>query len=173
MKPVWKWIIGVVAALLIIVTIGTWYLSRHWKPILDAQLKEAIISSTDSLYLIAYDGLNFNLITGNASIKNLRLTADTNRYARMELLQEAPDNIYHINIANLRIRRFHPRRILTERKLHIDDIIIDTPSIQVVNKYHVYNDTVKTERDERTLYQRISNILREVSVSRIALNDIH
>src|SRR5690606_24013268 len=138
-----------------------------------AQLKEAIINSTDSLYLIAYDGLDFNLITGNASIKNLRLTADTARYAQMELLQQAPDNIYNIDIANLRIRRFHPRRILTERKLHIDDIIIDTPSIHVVSKYHAYNDTVATERDERTLYQRISHILREVGVSRMAFNDIH
>ncbi len=172
MKPVWKWIIGIVATLLIVVVIGAWYLSRHWKPILDAQLKEAIINSTDSLYLIAYDALDFNLITGNASIKNLRLTADTNRYAEMERLQRAPDNIYHIDIANLRIRRFYTRRVLTERKLHIDDIIIDTPSIHVANKYHVYNDTVATDRDERTLYQRISNILREVSVSRIALNDI-
>jgi len=173
MKPVWKWIIGIFAALLIIVAIGVWYLSRHWKPILDAQLKEAIINSTDSLYLIAYDGLDFNLITGNASIKNLRLTADTNRYAQLELLQQAPDNIYHINIANLRIKQFHPRRIVTERKLHINDIIIDTPSIHVVNKYHIYNDTVKTDRDERTLYQRISNILREVGVSRLVLNGIN
>lgn len=172
MKPVWKWIIGIVATLLIIVMIGAWYLSRHWKPILDAQLKEAVINATDSLYLIAYDGLDFNLITGNASIKNLRLTADTNRYKQMELLQQAPDNIYHINIANLRIRRFHPRRILTERKLHIDDIVIDTPSIHVANKYHAYNDTVETKRDERTLYQRISGILREVGVSRMAFNDI-
>src|SRR5690606_4338449 len=122
---------------------------RHWKPILDAQLKEAIINSTDSLYLIAYDALDFNLITGNAAIKNLRLTADTNRYAVMERLEEAPDNIYHINIANLRIRRFHPRRIRTERKVNSDDIIIDTPNIHVDNKYHAYNDTVTTKRDER------------------------
>src|SRR5690606_27918373 len=104
MRPVWKWIIGIVATLLIIVVIGAWYLIRHWKPILDAQLKEAVISSTDSLYLIAYDRLDFNLITGNASIKNLRLTADTNRYAQMELFHQAPDNIYHINIANLQIK---------------------------------------------------------------------
>lgn len=173
MRSVWKWIIGIVVALLMTAVIGAWYLSRHWKPILDAQLKEAVIHATDSLYLIAYDRLDFNLITGNASIKNLRLTADTNRYARLERVQQAPDNIYHINIENLRIRQFHPRRILSERKLHIDDIIIDTPSIHVVNAYHAYNDTVKTKRDERTLYQRISNILREVSVSRIAFHDIH
>src|SRR5690606_12212653 len=114
MKPVWKWIIGTVAALLVILAVGAWYLSRHWRPILDAQLKDAIISSTDSLYLIAYDALDFNLITGNASIKNLRLTADTIRYEQMEQAGKAPDNIYHLNIANLRIRRFHPRRILNE-----------------------------------------------------------
>jgi len=172
MRPVWKWIIGIAAALLIIVVIGASYLSRHWKPILDAQLKAAIIRSTDSLYLIAYDGLDFNLITGNASIKNLRLTADTNRYTQLERRRQAPDNIYNIGIADLRIRKFHPRRILTERKLHIDDIVIDTPSIHVINKYHVYNDTVAARRDERTLYQRISDILLEVSVSRIAFNGI-
>src|SRR5690606_15186363 len=103
----------------------------------------------------------------------LRLTADTIRYEQMEQAGKAPDNIYHLNIANLRIRRFHPRRILNERKLHIDDIIIDTPSIHVVNKYHAYNDTVETKQDERTLYQRISDILHEVSVSRIRFNDIH
>jgi len=173
MKPIWKWIIGIVAGLLVIAAIGVWYLSRHWKPILEAQLKEAIISSTDSLYLIAYDELDFNLITGNAAIKNLRLTADTNRYAEMVRQTQAPDNIYNIDIANLRIRRFHPRRILTGRRLHIDDIIIDTPTIHIVNEYHAYNDTVVTKQDERTLYQRISNILHEVSVTRIQLNDIH
>lgn len=172
MKPVWKWMIGTMAALLVMVAVGAWYLSRHWRPILDAQLKNAIISSTDSLYLIAYDALDFNLITGNASIKNLRLTADSTRYEQMEQAGKAPDNIYLLNIANFRVRRFHPRRILSKRKLHIDDIIIDTPSIHVVNKYHAYNDTIAAKRDERTLYQRISDILHEVSVSRIRLNDI-
>ena len=172
MKPIWKWIIGIVAALLIIVAIGIWYLSRHWKPILDAQIKETLINATDSLYLIAYDALDFNLITGNASIKNLRLTADTNRYAELVRLEQAPDNIYNIRIANLRIRQFHPRRILKDRKLNIDDIIIDTPTIHIVSEYHAYNDTVATKRDMRTLYQRISNVLKEVSVATIRVNDI-
>ncbi|WP_353130550.1 hypothetical protein [Parapedobacter pyrenivorans] len=172
MKPIWKWIIGIVAGLLVIVAVGAWYLSRHWKPILDAQIKETIISATDSLYLIAYDGLDFSLITGNASIKNLRLTADTNRYAELVQLEQAPDNIYNIRIANLRIRQFHPRRILSDRKLNIEGIIIDTPTIHIVSEYHAYNDTVTTKRDMRTLYQRISGLLNEVSVAAIQLNNI-
>lgn len=172
MKPLWKWIIGIVAGLLVILAAGAWYLSRHWKPILDAHIKETLINATDSLYLIAYDALDFNLITGNASIRNLRLTADTSRYAELVRLEQAPDNIYNIRIANLRIKQFHPRRILKDRKLNIDDIIIDTPTIHIVSEYHAYNDTVTTKRDMRTLYQRISNLLTEVSVAAIQLNDI-
>lgn len=173
MKPIWKWIIGIITSLLIIIVAGAWYLSRHWKPILDAQIKEAVIRSTDSLYLIAYDDLNFNLITGNASISSLRLMVDSTRYAELERQQQAPDNAYNIRIENLRIRSFHPRRILTDRRLQIDDIIIDTPSIHIVNRYHAYNDTIVTKRDTQTLYQRISGILQEVSVGNLHFNDIH
>lgn len=173
MKSIWKWVIGIITSLLIIVIAGAWYLSRHWKPILDAQIKEAVIKSTDSLYLIGYDDLNFNLLTGNASIKSLRLTVDSTRYAELERQQQAPDNVYNIRIENLRIRSFHPQRILTNRRLQIDDIIIDTPSVHVVNKYHAYNDTVVVKQDTQTLYQRISGILNEVSVGNVHFNDIH
>ncbi|SEL79967.1 hypothetical protein [Parapedobacter koreensis] len=172
MKPIWKWVIGIVVSLLMIIAVGVWYLSRHWRPILDARLKEAVMNATDSLYLIAYDELDFNLITGNASIKNFRLTVDTTMYAKLEHRQQAPDNVYNINIANLRVRQFHPRGILSDRRLRIDDIIIDTPAIQVINTYHAYNDTVATKRDQRSLYQRIAHILNEVSVGDIHFNDI-
>src|SRR5690606_25210035 len=85
---------------------------------------------------------------------------------------QAPDNRYQIRIASLQIKRFHPRRILAEQRLYIDDIVIDTPSVEVVNRYHAYNDTVKTPKETPTLYQRISDILRGVSVSRLALNGV-
>ena len=172
MKPVWKWIIGIVAVLLVATVVGAWYLGHHWKPVLEKQLKAAIVRSTDSLYLISYDEIDFNLITGHAAIENLRLTVDTNRYRQLEEAQVAPDNRYRIRIADLQIRRFHPRRILAEQRLYIDDIVIDTPSIEVVNRYHAYNDTVKTPKEEHTLYQRISGILRGVGVSRLALNGV-
>ncbi len=174
MKPIWKWIIGMVVGILIIVVAGAWYLSRHWKPILDAKIKEAVINSTDSLYVVGYEDLNFNLITGKASITGFRLTVDTVRYGELERIQRAPDNVYNIRVENLRINNFHPRRVLTDQKLHINAIVIDTPSIHIVNTYHAYNDTpsVHQEKDTRTLYQRISHILEEVSVGDIHFNGI-
>ncbi|WP_353184331.1 hypothetical protein [Parapedobacter lycopersici] len=173
MRSIWKWIIGAVAMLLVAAFAGSWYLSRHWKPLLYDKIREAVIRSTDSLYRITYDDLDFSLITGNASIKNLRLTPDSGVYARLQEQQLAPDNRYDIHVASLRIRRFHPRRMLASQQLHIDDIIIDTPAIRVINEYHAYNDTVATERDSRTLYQRISGMLRAVGVQSLQLNDIN
>lgn len=172
MKAVWKWIIGIVVLLLVGVAGVTWYLSRHWKPILDAWLKEAVVRSTDSLYRVAYDGLDFNLVTGNASIENLRLIPDTNVYARRVRQQRAPDNLYNISMAKLEIRGFHPRRIIRERRLTIDDIVIDTPAIQIISTPHAYNDTVARKRDDRTVYQRLSGLLEEISVGNVLLNDI-
>jgi len=173
MKPIWKWAIGISTVLLIVVLVGAGYLSRHWKPLLDAQIKEAVMKSTDSLYQVGYDELDFSLITGNASIKRLQLTVDSLRYADLERREQAPDNVYNIRIENLEIRSFHPRRVLTDRRLQIDDIIIDTPDVHVVHKYHAYNDTVTVKQDPRTLYQRISGILNAVNVSNIHFNDIH
>src|SRR5690606_27568535 len=159
---------------LLIIIIGTaWYLSRHWKPLLHDKIREVVTRSTDSLYQITYDDLDFNLITGNASIKNLRLTPDSGVYVKLHEQQLAPDNRYDIHVANLRIRRFHPRRIITQQKLYIDDIIIDTPSVHVINEYHAYNDTIAVERDSRTLYQRLSGMLGEVGVETFEMNDIN
>lgn len=173
MKAIWKWVIGVLAVLLIALIGTTWYLSRHWKPLLHDKIREVVARSTDSLYQITYDDLNFSLITGNASIKNLRLTPDSSVYARLHEQQQAPDNRYDIHVANLRIRRFHPTRIITGQKLHIDDIIIDTPAVHVINEYHAYNDTLASDRDSRTLYQRISGMLNEVGVQTLEMNDIN
>jgi len=173
MRTLWKWILGAVGVLIIAALAGSWYLSRHWKPLLRDRMTELVARSSDGLYRISYDDLDFSLITGNASIKNLRLTPDSGVYARLHERQQAPDNRYDIHIAHLRIRNFHPRRVVSQRQLHISDIIVDTPSVHVINEYHAYNDTVPIDNDQRTLYQRISAVLDAVGVRSLRMKDIN
>src|SRR5690606_42142627 len=94
MRTLWKWILGAVGVLIIAALAGSWYLSRHWKPLLRDRMTELVARSSDGLYRISYDDLDFSLITGNASIKNLRLTPDSGVYARLHQRQQAPDNRY-------------------------------------------------------------------------------
>lgn len=172
MKPIWKWIIGVVVFLLLAVAIGSWYLSRNWKPILDEQLKTAIINASDSLYQISYDDISLNLITGNASLINFELIPDSSVYRRLHERKEAPDNIFHIQVDRLRIRNVGVRRIVTQSKLNVGDIIFDNPNVHITNEYQVYNDTVSTSAD-KTLYESISNTFKEVSIQNMLFNNVN
>lgn len=173
MKPIWKWVIGILTVLALGIGIGAWYLSRHWKPILDKQLKEAVADASDGLYSISYDDLDINLLTGNILLDNFELKPDTSVYARLKLAEDAPDNTYHVRVDRLRIRKFHPRQVLMSKQLNIDEIIFDQPYVHVRNEYQAYNDTVSTQKKEsKTLYESISNTFNAVSVGDILLNNI-
>src|SRR5690606_5505348 len=155
---IWKWVIGIVTLLILCIAIGAWYLSRHWKPILDQQLKEVVVSSSDSLYRISYDDIDLNLLTGNIMLNKFELIPDTAVYNRLKLVQQAPDNIYHIRVDRLRVRRFHPRQVLMGKRLEIEESIFDHPYVHIRNEYQAYNDTVSTStQDSKTLYESISN----------------
>lgn len=173
MKPIWKWVIGIATLLILCIAIGAWYLSRHWKPILGQQLKEVVVSSSDSLYRISYDDIDLNLLTGNIMLNKFELIPDTAVYNRLKLVQQAPDNIYHIRVDRLRVRRFHPRQVLMGKRLEIEEIIFDHPYVHIRNEYQAYNDTVSTStQDSKTLYESISNTLSAISIGDILLNNI-
>jgi len=172
MKPLWKWVIGVFVTLLLVFAAGLWYLGSHWRPLLNEKIHEIVLSSSDSLYQVTYDDLDFNLVTGNAHIYNFKLIPDTNVYRQLKAQQKAPDNLYDVSVAKLEIKNFHPKRIYTERKLNINNIIVESPDIKVINETQSYNDTVQV-KDKRTLYQKISRVLNELTVEHIAFENVN
>jgi len=171
MKPLWKWIVGIVVTLILVILGALWYLGNHWRPIFNEKLHEMALQASDSLYRVEYDDFDFNLVTGNAHIDNFRLIPDTAVYRQLKQKQKAPDNLYEVKIGKLVVDNFHPKRIYTERKLNIDEIRIENPEIKVINETQPYNDTLKT-RDRRTLYQRISGVLKELTVHHIAFENV-
>ncbi|WP_028295285.1 hypothetical protein [Olivibacter sitiensis] len=172
MKTFVKWFLGIIAFLAILLGGGLWYLSNHWRPLLNEQIHALVISSSDSLYHVEYDDFDFNLATGNAEVRNFRLIPDTNVYNQLKAQQKAPDNLYELEVAKLLIRDFHPRRIYSERRLNIDQIVIDHPTIKIINDNQPYNDTVQHNGDEKSLYERISPVMKELRVEHVALKNI-
>lgn len=172
MKTFVKWFLGILAFLIVLLGGGLWYLGNHWRPILNEQIHAFVISSSDSLYHVEYDDLDFNLVTGNAYVKNFRLIPDTNVYNQLKAQLKAPDNLYELEVAKLEIRDFHPKRIYTERRLNVDQVLIDRPSIKIINDSQPYNDTLQSDADNRSLYERISPILKELRVESVVLQNI-
>jgi len=148
-----------------------WYLGNHWRPLLNEKIHEMVLSSSDSLYRVTYDDLDFNLVTGNASLRNFKLIPDTGVYRLLKEQKKAPDNVYEVAVTRLKIENFHPKRIYTQRKLNIDRILIENPTITVINEHQAYHDTVAV-KDKRTLYQKISEILNELTVAHVAFENV-
>src|ERR1700733_12259821 len=54
------------------------YLSgNRWKPVLQRQLKELVLKTSDSLYSITYSDFDLNIYSGDATIYDFRLEPDT------------------------------------------------------------------------------------------------
>ncbi|QQT27486.1 hypothetical protein [Sphingobacterium spiritivorum] len=171
MKPVWKWVIGVVAFLIIVVVSASWYLSIHWKPIVEDQLKEAIKDASDSLYTLKYDDLDINPGLGNVVVKNVELIPDSNVYKQMDERKEAPNNRVHIKVSKLKIVSFNLIDILKKKKLKIESIEFESPKIHLMNEYHAYNDTVST-KPQKTLYESVKKFLNTIQIGGIKVEDI-
>lgn len=171
MRPVWKWVIGIVAFIIIGLMSATWYLSTRWKPIVEDQLKEAIKNASDSLYTLKYDDLDINLGLGNVIVTNAELIPDSTIYKEMDLRKEAPNNRVHIKVSKIKILNFSIREILVNKKLKIKTIAFESPKIHLMNEFHAYNDTLST-KPQKTLYESVKKFLNAIQVGGVEVADI-
>lgn len=171
MKPIWKWIIGILAFLILAILGIGWYYSRHWKPIVETKLKETVSKATDGLYSLKYDDLDLNVALGNVTLKNAELIPDSAVYRQMVLSKEAPNSRYHIKLAALKIRRFNIWDVIKNRKLYIKEINFDSPDIHMISERHAYNDTIQPKQS-KTLYDNIKDVFSSINVRDINIDNV-
>ncbi len=171
MKPIWKWIIGILAFLILAILGIGWYYSRNWKPIVETKLKETVSKATDGLYSLKYDDLDLNVALGNVTLKNAELIPDSAVYRQMVLSKEAPNSRYHIKLAALKVRRFNIWDVIKNRKLYIKEINFDSPDIHMISERHAYNDTIQPKQS-KTLYDNIKDVFSSINVRDINIDNI-
>lgn len=171
MKPIWKWIIGILAFLILAILGIGWYYSRNWKPIVETKLKETVSKATDGLYSLRYDDLDLNVALGNVTLKNAELIPDSAVYRQMALSKEAPNSRYHIKLAALKVRRFNIWDVIKNRKLYIKEINFDSPDIHMISERHAYNDTIQPKQS-KTLYDNIKDVFSSINVRDINIDNV-
>lgn len=171
MNKALKIILAIFLFIVIVILAGSWYLSKHWRPILSERLQVLVSSSSDSLYSLSYDDLEFSWYRGYASLTNVSLKPNKEVFERLKAVGTAPDNQYSIQVGLVEVKNFHPARLYRQRKLNINDIILVDPVVSVINETMPKQDTVETE-DQRTLYQKISKLLTEVRVDNFDVNNL-
>jgi len=166
-----KWVAGLLlfAFLLLMITAG--YFSSKLKPIVKAQIKELVLDATDSLYRIEFSEINMSLITGRASLSDVKIIPDTNVFKRLISKREAPNNVYYITLKKLGIKNFHPGRLLRHKKLKVDVLLFDNPDVIMINQAFDFNES-KARDDQSSPYHYISKYLKELRVKTIDLKNI-
>lgn len=166
-----KWVVGIVLLLLIAADAGSWYLSSQRRPQVTKSLKELVLNATDSLYHIEFSTVNTNYLLGNASIFDVRILPDTLIFNKLVKLKRAPNNIYEVRLKKLTIWNFHPFRLFKDKKLDVNQLLFEHPSVVMINKQFDFNEN-RPPRPFKSPYAYISKFLKEVSVHTIDLRDV-
>lgn len=166
MKRIWKIILISLAVLIALIGGTAWYLSSHWKKILDRQLSRSVSESSDSLYTLAYKEIHLNLLTGSMSIDNLVLLPDSSVYARMVQERRAPSTVYNAQMSSLEISGMNIIKYFTKKRIDANVFVMKDPEITVIDDQRSIDTTPKVD-----LYQSISNSIRGFRVGRISLSD--
>jgi len=166
-----KWISGILLGIFIVLAGLTWFLNVKSRPILTDRIKTLLYKSTDSLYTISFTKISTNVVTGNATLQNVKIRPDTNRFKQLISLKRAPNNLYSISLKKLVVKRFHPLTLYREKKLQVEEVVFDKPEVTMVNRQFPFNEG-RAPRPIKSPYDIISKNLKEFSIKTIRFKDV-
>lgn len=169
-NKIWKWLAGILLALIICMGCASLYLSMQWKPILSKKIKEVVSKGSADLYKIDFKDIHLNLLTGSVTVDSILLSPDTAVFNTRRKLGHAPTHLFRVKLARLRLRHIGIFEVWRHKKIVMNDIILENPSINMIyNKVDKKPDTIK--KDKRSLYELISKTLAAVRIGGIKIAD--
>ena len=162
-KRIWKWVIGCLAVIAIIVVSAAWYISAQLKPSIKRELRALVLKSTNGLYQVEFSDLHTNLLTGSATILDVHIVPDTAVYKQLIAAKKAPNNLYYIKLKEVAIKRFRPLNVFLNREVNIKLILFDKPEVVMVNKHFDFNDD-KPPRPVKSPYDIIKKLFNAIRV---------
>jgi hypothetical protein len=169
MRKIWKWIAGIFLALIIIVAGFSVYFSIRWKPVLTQKIKDVVYQGSDQLYTLNFKDIHLNLLTGSVTVDSILLAPDTAIFNERKKTGDAPTHLFQVKLEKLQLRRISVLTIYFKKKIEMNDIILEHPSINMIyNKVYHKPTPVKVRR---SLYERISKTLKSVHIKGIKIED--
>jgi hypothetical protein len=157
-------------SLIAIVLILALVINHYWSPILAKKLKSTVAEASDGLYKIDFSTAELKILQGRIVVYNITLKPDTAVY-RQKLKQHlAPNNLYELKVNRLVLKHIHPFKLYFSKRLDIGQIVLSAPELRATYLLNHKKDT--TEKDKRTLYQKIKKSLKSIHVGEIQLNDV-
>ncbi len=165
-----KWIFGSILLVVLLLVASSWYISIKIKPLIKQQIKTLVQKSTNGLYHIQFAAIHTNFITGSATIADVVIKPDTVVFKQIIAQKKAPNNLYYLKLKTLSIKNFNPFTIYFDKKLNINLLLFNKPSITMVNKHFDFNDN-RPPRPRKSPYDYISKLFKSVNVNVVDFKD--
>lgn len=143
--------------IVIALALGTaifWFTSSKKKILRNAVVK-TMQKKTDSLYRITYDTSEIDEISGDAYLKNVRISIDSVKWAKLVAIDSAPGLTLSLRIAKITVRGLKELRLLTGHALDVSAVIIEQPSLRL-DKWGASPGKSENANDTVELYKRLT-----------------
>lgn len=171
MKRISKGLIIIFTIGAAIICIGYFVWQKYKYKFVRNTVTTTVAEQTDSLYSIKYDSLSFDAITGNASIKNIRIIPDTNRAKKLSG-ENLPDILLDVHIKSLTLTGVKTAKALQGNKFEGDSVIIENPSILMYSMKPLQKGT-KIESEAGSVYKQILGKLDLIKADFVFVNNVN
>ncbi|MDQ3392710.1 MAG: hypothetical protein M3512_01145 [Bacteroidota bacterium] len=132
--------------------------------------KTAIKNASKGVYHVEFKDFDFNLANTTLTITGFELLPDTARYYQLLQHDSIGPNLFTLYVPEIKVRRINLFSILTGKALHVRDVILKKPYVEVTNHPESVNDSTETF-DFNNLFSGKFNSLkiREISLTDLKL----
>lgn len=164
-SKIWKWAGCVFLAMTIVLGSAVLYFSAKWKPRIMKRIKTEVYNSSHHLYQIDFKDIHLNLLMGNITLDTIELKPDTAEFHMLRDYGLAPENIFQVKLAHLKVSGISILKAYFKRKIDISMILLDQPSVQM------FHSEVKRKKMEGpSFFEMVSGTFKSVHVGQIKMN---
>ncbi|WP_109696425.1 AsmA family protein [Chitinophaga deserti] len=164
MKKSWKIILISAGTLTAILLITGWYLSSHWKSLLDKELRRYVAEGSDSLYTLAYGKISLNLLTGSVAIQHVALIPDSAVYEKLVKEHRAPEVLYNAKLGRVQVTGFKIWRYFLHKEVDATSFRLRDPELVIIHDMRSQDTTPR-----RSFYESVSRSIRQFRIGEIEL----
>jgi hypothetical protein len=174
----WKWTLGTLAVLVVGGFLGWHFLKKDLsKPnsavekSLSKQFAEMITEASDSLYKVSYSRFDLSLDSGKGVISDFRLVPDSAVLERLIKANRAPNNVLTMQVKNLVLSDFGFKKTDKGNRFTMNRIVIEHPSITIVNVLRPYNVSARAEKHGK-LFSLMQKMLKISNINSISMRNM-
>jgi hypothetical protein len=137
------------------------------RPAIIAKLQQLVKDGSDGLYVLSIEQISPDVITSKVAVTNASIKIDSNGLKRLDSLKRLPDDLFTFKFNSLHLDGFGIADLLDRNDMTVSAIFLNDPVIETYHRSRPYNKDEEGKEDSLTLYQRLSKVIKKISIGKI------